>query len=179
MKRILIIFFGMLLTCNLGLAKSVSCWEEYSAKYNPNTVSMMKSVLGDDVTIKRVKTEVSVAQHLNGASTYYFNNVNIPLTSYLSYSRDGYTYYMDFSSAYADGRNSYIYQSRPYLYTADGSKGYGYIYYYFAYSNNYSLYAEYAMGAYKHTYCIVDEGSSGGGGGGATGSVNFIIKATS
>ncbi|MBQ2984435.1 MAG: hypothetical protein IJD57_06545 [Candidatus Gastranaerophilales bacterium] len=36
----------------------------------------------------------------------------------------------------------------------------------------------YSAGKVYH-YCIVDEGSSGGGGGGATGSVNFIIKATS
>ncbi|MBQ2983258.1 MAG: hypothetical protein IJD57_00470 [Candidatus Gastranaerophilales bacterium] len=38
--------------------------------------------------------------------------------------------------------------------------------------------ALYGIGFIYH-YCIVDEGSSSGGGGGATGSVNFIIKATS
>ncbi len=32
---------------------------------------------------------------------------------------------------------------------------------------------------YVHTYCVVDSSSGGGGGGVATGSVNFIIKATS
>ena len=148
MKRILIIFFGLILGCNLASAKSMSCWEEYTSYATAHDSSFMATALGSDVTIVSTGIEyvgsVFFVQAYNGygfsASSAYRSPT--PPRSYSSYHVLGYYY---------NGTDNAQFNASAILY------GTGKIYH----------------------YCIVDEGSSGGSGGGATGSVNFIIKATS
>ena len=63
MKKILIIFFGLILGCNLASAKSVSCWDEYTQAYLPGTESKMKTALGNDVNIIKVATKAKAFTH--------------------------------------------------------------------------------------------------------------------
>ena len=148
MKKILIIFFGLILGCNLASAKSVSCWKEYTSYYTTHTESFMKTALSGTtiVNVGIENTGVAMMYDNMGGGTYIYGisdfKVSGSLGSYNSYDYLTYTY---------RGYDSY-----GTVRTAD----------------------LYSLGKIYH-YCIVDEGSSGGGGGGATGSVNFIIKATS
>jgi len=147
MKRILIIFMGLILGCNLASAKSVSCWEEYTSD---NTYingeatyeSRLKSALGTETTILSTGVEYTGVFVLSDYGVSYFRSPK-------SYG---------------------VYNSNPH--NSYWTRNYG-IYTHYTHSSGGSMYN---YGKIYH-YCIVDEGSSGGGG--ATGSVNFIIKATS
>ncbi|MBQ2983957.1 MAG: hypothetical protein IJD57_04095 [Candidatus Gastranaerophilales bacterium] len=184
MKRILIIFFGMLLTCNLGLAKSVSCWEEIDATFNPSTVSKMTTLLGNSTTIKRVGTKIlGVTFGGNG-----LDNINIAISNYLQ-NGEFYVRGRDLdASSYRSvfgfmADNDYFPSVAAKTDGTWGKSSYHRLYLIYGGSNSNTsktiIYPILVHLHYVHTYCIVDEGSSGGGGGGATGSVNFIIKATS
>ena len=163
MKRILIIFMGLILGCNLASAKSVNCWEEMATTWdNTEPVSKMQSSLGADVTITRVSSMYRVATFIAGSSG--FTEANLYSNSPVYYTSGSNKYYISsFSPLYY--KSSSLSYMPNYIYIWSGNSGQGY------FTPSLMIF---------HTYCIVDEGSSGGGGGGgATGSVNFIIKATS
>ena len=183
MKKILILFVGLILGCNLASAKSVSCWEEIDATFNPNTVSKMTTLLGNNTTIKRVGTKiVGILYTANGLI-----NIDIPITNYVSNgeyyvqgrSLDGTSYRSIFGFAADD---DYFPSVAAKTDGTWGKSSYHRLYLIYGGSNSNTsktiIYPILVHLHYVHTYCIVDEGSSGGGGG-ATGSVNFIIKATS
>ena len=150
MKRILILFIGLILGCNLTNAKSVSCWEEYASYATAHDSSFMATALGSDVTIVSTGIEyvgtAFISQIYSGAAFAAGSLYKTP-THPGSYN---YTHHLGMYNT-SSGRDNSSVHSTAQIY------GTGKIYH----------------------YCIVDEGSSGGGGGGATGSVNFIIKATS
>ncbi len=150
MKRILILFIGLILGCNLTNAKSVSCWEEYTTYNTAHNSSFMATTLGSDVTIVSTGIEYNgIAQMYERVSAdFYVGAVTDYRVTTPPYIRNG----------------GYYYLGSPYN-TTDN----------YSFTNSTTLYS---AGKIYH-YCIVDEGSSGGGGGSATGSVNFIIKATS
>ena len=184
MKKILIIFFGLILGCNLASAKGVSCWEETDTTFNPDTVSKMQNVLGNDTTIARVKTILRGISIANGTI------VDIPLANYItstkSSGKNTYTVYLEGNNYYSGSSNSsYVFYVSPRMcsYSLDRTQSMCSDSWYSNRINIYQYSSENILVAfgwlYIHTYCIVNEGSSGGGGGGATGSVNFIIKATS
>ena len=106
-----------------------------------------------------VPTKVSTLLHASAADHYYSYNSQHGGTYF-----SGGTFYANLGNiSEPTNTTSTIRDSNMFFWNRDVNSFY---YYYF-------------IGAhYIHTYCIVDEGSSGGGGG-ATGSVNFIIKATS
>lgn len=183
MKKILIIFFGLILGCNLASAKSVSCWDEIDATYNPNTSSKMATLLGNSTTIKRVGTKIlGVTFGGNG-----LDNINIAISNYLQ-NGEFYVRGRDLDASSYRSVFGFVTDDNYYPNSAaktDGTWGqnaYNRVYGVYGGTNSHTskttIYPTFLHMHYIHTYCIVDEGSSGGGGG-ATGSVNFIIKATS
>ena len=149
MKKILILFVGLILGCNLASARSVNCWEEYTTYNTAHDSSFMATALGSDVTIVNTGIEYNGIAELyeRVSSDFYVGALTDYRVTTPPYIRNG-NYYLGVPYSSID---NYSYTSGTTLYSA------GKVYH----------------------YCIVDEGSSGGGGGGATGSVNFIIKATS
>ena len=153
---------GLILGCNLASAKSVSCWDEYVTEWKSEPTSKMAQALGNDVTIIRVDGgyKFHFFDGNGGVSTIKSHTVSPIMSTY-----NNYTYVLT--------------QYAPFYYSNNTLAAN------ISYSTFSYLYGNYSMAYFKsgidifHTYCIVDEGSSGGGGGGATGSVNFIIKATS
>ena len=159
MKRILIIFIGLILGCNLCLALDISCWEEYSdSSTAPATSNMRTAVTNAGGTVVLVSRMIDMFVHF--ATQYGASQSNLKLMSnqiYGNYDNAnsatpiGITmYYNNCSNCLSINRTTQPYRSN----TAWSFSGH-----------------------YIYTYCAIS--SSGGGGGGATGSVNFIIKATS
>ncbi len=119
MKKSLIIFLSLIFMSMTAHAVGVDCWEEVDATFNPNTVSKMQAVLGNNVTITRVKTEVSMSFpttetiYYEGAGRMYtyatgFTNTRVPITSYLYYNYNGTTpYYIESQRTENTSKNSY------------------------------------------------------------------------
>ena len=156
MKKILIIFIGLILGCNLASALDISCWEEHSISSTaPATSNMRTAVTNAGGTVVLLSKMVDMNILLSGI----FHNARLT-TSQINGNYD----------------------------STNGQYPMGYYYYGNNCGNCYSLddfYQPYRSntawsfsGHYVYTYCAISS-SSGGGGGGATGSVNFIIKATS
>ncbi len=166
MRKVLIIFIGLILGCNLANAKSVSCWEEYDTSWKSEPTSKMASVLGNDVTIKRVGSGyIFHFMDINSnSSSVKAHTMNPILDTYNTTNPAGLG---TFSPMRAQTGNYF----EDYTFNFENKT--------YALSNSYAVWFIAIGRDIFHTYCIVDEGSSGGGGGGATGSVNFIIKATS
>ncbi len=182
MGKILIIFMGLILGCNLSFAKSLSCWEEYTRDFTPNTKSKMQSVLGSDVTITRIKSGIKAVQFAYSDATYGFSEATYPLYDYLTYKESSTNYYSFFGEMRPYRSENGVQQLAGTFSKQDETSANG-DFYYIGDDNDYDgrFYLDYSSSGfalYVHTYCIVDEGSSSGSGG-ATGSVNFIIKATS
>ena len=83
-----------------AFAVGVDCWEEVDGTFNPNTVSKMQAVLGNNVEITRVKTEVSISLPTTESIAYEgtgrmytnttgFATTRIPIISYLYYNYNG------------------------------------------------------------------------------------------
>ena len=155
MKRILILFVGLILGCNLCLALDISCWEEYSdSSTAPATSNMRTAVTNAGGTVVLVSRMIDMITITNITTTR-----------------------MHLTPGQAKGDYD----------STNGKNPMGLKYYGNNCSNCYSLTSitqpksgvtgMYFSGHYIYTYCAIS--SSGGGGGGATGSVNFIIKATS
>ena len=151
MKRILILFMGLILGCNLSFARSVSCWEEYVPQFETHTNSYMATALSG-TTIVSTGQEATGVLFSEYGDFYVFESFRVTKDNlyFFNSTYDGWVLRGAGSSEkWTSGIPSNLRYGNTY--------GVGFIYH----------------------YCIVDEGSSGGGGGGATGSVNFIIKATS
>ncbi len=157
MRKILIILFS-LFCLNLGaFAVGVDCWEEYSIlEAEPTTSALRTAITNAGGTAIKVSTRALVFFHYYNADSA--NTAVIQLYAF----NDGDTW------------NNYRISNSLYgLYTNRGnSKNEMVSFRNGSYERNY-------MTHFVHTYCIVNTSSSGGSGGGATGSVNFIIKATS
>ncbi len=186
MKKSLLVILSLILTQVSTLAVGVDCWEEYDQTFNPNTKSKMQSVLGNDVTITRVKTGIITAGQFNAT---------IPITNYIRFI-DTYSYYLKFWNPSPNNMN-YLSVTSPNYRRADTDSilsGKSLDYFTatsqcYTYHGNTSFahttmlgshYCGLQFSMYVHTYCIVSDHSSsgGGGGGGAAGAaVNYIIKA--
>ncbi len=165
MKKSLIIFFS-LFCLNLGAnAIGVDCWEEYttSNKTEPTTSALRTALTNAGAT------PILVSQIYE--LTFYEKGYGSDgLSSVYSTSRIPFEFIILTKSYYSD--TTYV----PYKY---------YYYYYYSYSNNgvsvnnfISPNMTHVTGYSIYTYCVVNNNSSSSDSS-STGSVNFIIKATS
>ncbi len=149
MKKILIIFFS-LFCLNLGaFAVGVDCWEEYTTSSTAPTSSNLRTAITN-----AGGTAILVGTRAHVARYDASISTNSGLGSL------GATQFYSLGTSWSDGK----YQTETMWF---GNSGY-----------SFWIYKRHNV-HYVHTYCVVDSSSGGGGGGGATGSVNFIIKATS
>ncbi len=204
MKKSLLIILSLIFMNMSAHAVGVDCWEEVSATFNPSTVSKMQAVLGNNVTITKVKTVLSISgtnalsggrqdsTELRGWQQY------APLTGYLyQIDTNGTKTYLDFTASQpttcTTGRYDYCPKfssggggiGQVYSANSDYSYALGFYnpsiglliqpYYSSGNSGYYGYYNRMALG-YIHTYCI-ENTNSGGGGGTSGASVNYIIKA--
>ncbi len=204
MKKSLLIILSLVLSQISTFAVGVDCWEEYSETFEPNTVSKMQSVLGNDVVITMVKADMRIATFIEEGGSYSAGygwgsilvSVDYPISNVMPMaaynSNDGKTYYprllapVHTSGRYA--KNTELYSPEILSYTSDGTS-YNNIIALGRYDSDYSYTRLFlvhdnvnyqgAFKSYKFTYCIAsDHSSSGGGGGGSAGAaVNYIIKA--
>ena len=204
MKKSLLIILSLIFMSMSAHAVGVDCWEEVSNTFEPDTVSKMQAVLGNNVTITRVKTVMKIvasspsnyATAAGGTNSHYIysypelREIEIPLMNYLTATgSDKAMWYLRTvnSPANADSKNSasevngviFTLYNSPYLKLASSFVRYrssdGYTQSITPTINGYST--SDAGGGYIHTYCIENTNSGGGGGGAAGASVNYIIKA--
>ena len=204
MKKSLIIFLSLIFISMTARAVGVDCWEEVDATFNPNTVSKMQDILGDKVTITRVKTELkiiagsisnySVAAGCTSSSCIFrypeLREITLPINQYLVTTDNSKNiYYLEVDNTPADQsvKNSGTYTNGVAfdLYNDSDLKlrnpfvrratATGSTYSISMHSHDYD--ANILGATYIHTYCIVNTNSGGGGGGSAGAAVNYIIKA--
>ncbi len=201
MKKSLIIFLSLIFINMTAHAVGVDCWEEVDATFNPNTVSKMQAVLGNNVEITRVKTELKMLmyeRHLYDCSTatcYHYEPVTIYMNTYsaYNYNQANHPYYLEIQeNTTKTSKDSGWYQGGLYSQSWKAYFKLGFDYRYmlthkdlagdvagntygiYEYRSEDNKYASHAM--FVHTYCI-ENTNSGGGGGAAGASVNYIIKA--
>ncbi len=168
MKKSLIIFFS-LFCLNLGaFAVGVDCWEEYttSNKTEPATSALRTALTAAGATPILVSKIYNLTLLSSGScsttgcisGTFHTSKVPFEFISLYQHNRlsGAYVPSMFYSYRYYNSSNSESFYNN------------------FSFSGN-----SYTLGYSIYTYCVVNNNSSSGGGGGATGSVNFIIKATS
>ena len=202
MKKSLLIILSLILTQIATFAVGVDCWEEHSPSYRSEaeTVSKMKDVLGKNVEIIKVKTEIEGVA-LNFSDGLLIGNTRValkyPITAYYSNKNSDTQYILDFdggnyglesngygtkvANLYSSYRETSGYVTRTTAtgeygtaYTADGQ----YLEHYYNNYNSQSVNVFYINKHFVHTFCIANTNSGGGGGGGAAGAaVNYIIKA--
>ena len=176
MKKILIIFFGLILGCNLASARSVSCWEEVGTTKTPPTTSTLRTAL---TTAGSTPILVSALYEASFFTTTSYDYVGGEYVSFPGFSLNAKLH--PNAAGFLTNSNGHEFpssvQSYYRYYRSSSNKGSGETTFNMLSTTGTDSYT-YITGYFIYTYCIVDEGSSGGGGG-ATGSVNFIIKATS
>ena len=157
MKRILIIFMGLILGCNLCLALDISCWEEYSdSSTEPATSNMRTAVTNAGGTVVLVNKTIDMNIFLFGDSSSFVAQTHLlPSQIYGNFSDTNIPIGIKYYGNNCGNCLSIKKTTQP----LSGSTALKF------------------SGHYIYTYCAIS--SSGGGAGGATGSVNFIIKATS
>ena len=191
MKKFLILLLSLFCIKLGAYAVGVDCWEEYTTLETPPATSDLRTAITNaGGTVVKLHTRALTTVYntylmydagVYGAVTrsinqiYGFNDGNYWDNYALGTAETGDTTTKtllalnfigdsDNDSGSGSSRDLYKEVQEPdyYLYTSSGLKRQSDWYY---------------MTHFVHTYCTVN--TSSGGGGGATGSVNFIIKATS
>jgi len=204
MKKSLIIFLSLIFMSMSAYAVGVDCWEEVDATFSPNTVSKMQDVLGDKVTITRVKTELkiiagstsnyAIAASCSSSSCIYrypeLREITLPINQYLvTTDSSKNVYYLEVyntpadqsvknSGTYTSGLIFNLYNDRDLMLQNPFVRRLtttGSTSGTPMYTHDYD--ANILGASYIHTYCIANTNSGGGSGGNAGAAVNYIIKA--
>ncbi len=150
MKKSLLIILSLFLTSLSVHAVGVDCWEEYTTTNTAPTSSDLRTAITNaGGSAILVGTRASVAGY-EAAVAASSTNPNVSNAA---------TQFYTLTTNLPTTWKSFIYGNSQY------GAGVGR-------ERTYDIH-------YVHTYCVTDSSSGSSGSGGATGSVNFIIKATS
>ncbi|MBQ2983858.1 MAG: hypothetical protein IJD57_03595 [Candidatus Gastranaerophilales bacterium] len=193
MKKFLILLLSLFCLKLGAYAVGVDCWEEYTIeKTEPTTSALRTAITNAGGTVVKLHTRALVAvftSHLKYSTNNAFAGIS-DVVSQIYLFNDG-SYWDNYSlrkDAYNSSSDTSTYGTIEQIRTIKdrySSSDYypGLIslqptYYDSGNAYMYTLKENQFVTHFVHTYCTVNT-STGGGGGGATGSVNFIIKATS
>ena len=195
MRKSLIILFCLTFLSLGAHAIGIDCWEEYTIeKTEPTTSALRTAITNAGGTVYKLHTRALVTifdtyiRYATGSGYGFAAGFGSISQVYLF--NDG-SYWDNYSLAkqnYGSSSDTSTYGTVESIFVKGDRNGgtdyqtiktsYSPSYYGMWSSNMYTEYDKKFATHFVHTYCTINT-SSGGGGGGATGSVNFIIKATS
>lgn len=160
MKKILIIL-GLILSCNIANATSVTCWEEYTTtQKTPEATSAIRTAIA-----AAGGESYLVSTMIEGYAAGMVSGTGFTSSQFKVHPIHVYSYY-------THSRNSALYAGEVMATDGDGGGWSGR-------SLNYAVDSSVITSHFVHTYCTVNSSSGSGGGTILSAPVVFLIKATS